>query len=587
MRARDHDDPGGLGRGRLTRRLPVLWQASAHPPAVEPFPSTAGTTPSRFLRRVLLSAKRLTMPAAALSVTHQVGEALVPVIAGASIDRALATGDAAQLGLWLLLLAADFLVLSLAFRFAARLTARATELAQHRLRATLSHRVLHPTGGGRGPDGAVVSTMTNDVSRIAAMGLVVFTVGELAGIAFIAASLLLLHPVLGAVVLVGAPVVVWLMGVLSGRYAQASRVYQELLAGTVGRATDLVTGYRVIKGIRAEAEATRRYRDASRRTLAGAYRSVGVLGRFLAGSDIVAGVFIAGVAALAGWFAVTGQLSIGGLIAAVGLAQALLGPMEMITGNAIPLWAGAVASSGRVLDVLHDEAGGGDDGGADAAAEASVSGAVRRVPEVEATIGSAPTVRVSPGELLGIRADDRTAAAVTGALLHPRADGEVEITVDGTPATRLGEAAYRRRVVVAAHHGTLFSGTVADNLSIPGASPGLRDRALHAAGCDDFLPGIGGVHGHIGEMGGRLSGGQRQRLALARALASEAPVLVLHDPTTAVDPVTEARIASRLREARSGRSTILIASSPALLAACDRVIDLGDARAPHTETSTS
>ena len=80
-------------------------------------------------------------------------------------------------------------------------------------------------------------------------------------------------------VLVGAPVVVWLMGVLSERLSRDTRVYQGLLAATVGRATDLVAGYRVIKGMRAETEATRRYRQASQETLVGAKRNAGLLGQ--------------------------------------------------------------------------------------------------------------------------------------------------------------------------------------------------------------------------------------------------------------------------------------------------------------------
>jgi putative ABC transport system ATP-binding protein len=71
-----------------------------------------------------------------------------------------------------------------------------------------------------------------------------------------------------------------------------------------------------------------------------------------------------------------------------------------------------------------------------------------------------------------------------------------------------------------------------------------------------------------------LSGGQRQRVALARALAADPAVLVLHDPTTAVDAATEARIAGRLRGARAGRTTVLVTTSPALLAAADRVVML-------------
>ena len=97
----------------------------------------------------------------------------------------------------------------------------------------------------------------------------------------------------------------------------------------------------------------------------------------------------------------------------------------------------------------------------------------------------------------------------------------------------------------------------------------------------------GGLDGQIGEMGGRLSGGQRQRLALARALATDAPVLVLHDPTTAVDSVTETTIASRLRQIRQGRSTILIASSPTLMGVCDRIIDLRDRDAHDQEGDMS
>ncbi|MGB4780410.1 ABC transporter transmembrane domain-containing protein, partial [Microbacterium sp.] len=378
-----------LGRGPLTRWLPVLGQAPDAPPQAVPFPVTASTTPVRFQRMVLFSAKRYTVPAAVLSVGHQVGEALVPVIAGVAIDQAVAAGDPARLVWWLGVLAVVYVGLSMSARFAGRLTALATERVQHQLRSTLSRRVLHPDGTGSAPrpDGSVVSVMTNDIARIATMGLVVFAVGELAGVIFIAVALLLIHPPLGIVVLIGAPVVVWLMGVLSGNYARVSREYQTLLATTVGRATDLVAGYRVIRGIRAEQEATRRYRAASRQTLHGAYKSVGVLGRFLAGSDTISGVFIAGIAVLAGWFALTGQLSIGGFIAAVGLTQALLPPMEMLAGNAIPLWASAVASSARVLDLLRPE-----EARTDAAAQAAAD--AESLPDADAGAG-VPVVEVA------------------------------------------------------------------------------------------------------------------------------------------------------------------------------------------------
>lgn len=565
-------DPAGLGRGPVTRWMPVLWQAPAVPPELPPFEFDRATTPRRFLLRVMFSAKRLTVPATVSFTTCQVGESLVPVVMGVAIDRALATGDGAQLIVWLVLLALAFLMIATGSRLSQQLVALARQRVEHRLRTTLSARVLHPDGGGgRRPDGEVVSLMTNDVFRLAAVGLGVFPIGEVAAIVFIAVLLLLIHWPLGLIVLLGAPLVVWLMGAMSGQYAQSSRAYQALLAASVGRAADLVAGYRVIKGVRAEAEATARYRQASREALGGALRNAGKLGRYLGGSGMVSGVFVAAVAALAGWFTVDGQMSIGELIAAAGLAQALIPQMTMVTGNAVPAWAAAKASSGRVLDALRDTM----EPSERVPAANSVDPPV--TPAVDVTVPEHGAVRVEPGEIVGLSTDDVTGTRIADALLapHAAADG-VGVSLDRHPAAQVGLAAYRSRIVVAPHAATLFSGTIADNLDLSAASPELRTAALRTAACEDFATETRAV----GEMGSHLSGGQRQRVALARALATDAPVLVLHDPTTAVDSVTEAVIAERLGELRRGRSTLLITSSPVLLGVCDRVVEL---RPGHVE----
>ncbi|MFJ2854622.1 ABC transporter transmembrane domain-containing protein [Streptomyces rubiginosohelvolus] len=558
-------DRAGLGRGPLTRRLPVLLQAPPEPAEARAFEAGAGTTPGRFLLRAVFSVKRVTVPAMLLAVVWQVGESAVPVVMGVAIDRALATGNAAQLLLWLGVLTGLYIALTVAAKLANRLTSYAVQLVQHRLRSTLSTAVLHPVGGvARAPEGSVVSVMTSDVARLAnAVILLIMPVSRIAAIGFIAVSLLATHWLLGLVVLLGAPAAVWLMGVLSERLSRDTRAYQELLASTVGRATDLVAGYRVVKGIRAEAEATRRYRRASQETLAGARRNAGLLGRFLMGSGAVSGVFVAAVMGLAGWFAVDGRLSIGELIAAVGLTQALLPQIQSIASISIPNLAGARAASARVVDVLR-----GNDGPSPGQGDAPRA-EVAPLPVLEVSAPAA-TIRVDPGELVGVRADDRTAARIARTLLDPWAGGGMEARLDGLPAPELTAEVYRSRVTVAPHRATLFSGTIRDNLTA-GAAPGLIGAAVRAAACDDFAADLDLP---VGEDGNRLSGGQRQRIALARALASDAPVLVLHDPTTAVDPVTEHAIAERLPGVRAGRSTLLIASSPVLLGRCDRVVDL-------------
>lgn len=101
----------------------------------------------------------------------------------------------------------------------------------------------------------------------------------------------------------------------------------------------------------------------------------------------------------------------------------------------------------------------------------------------------------------------------------------------------------------------------------------MSARATAASGLDDVLTHLPeGLASQVGEQGRLLSGGQRQRLLLARALHQPQPVLVLHEPTTSVDSVTEDRIARALRA--SGRTIVLITTGPTLLSACHRVHDL-------------
>ena len=103
--------------------------------------------------------------------------------------------------------------------------------------------------------------------------------------------------------------------------------------------------------------------------------------------------------------------------------------------------------------------------------------------------------------------------------------------------------------------------------------------AVHTADAADVLDAQpDGLDAPVEERGRSFSGGQRQRLVLARALAADPEILVLVEPTSAVDAHTEARIAARLRDHRAGRTTVVVSSSPLVLDAVDEVVFLSDGR---------
>ena len=269
---------------------------------------------------------------------------------------------------------------------------------------------------------------------------------------------------------------------------------------------------------------------------------------------LISGLFLALVAFVAGRDAVAGTISVGELIAAVGVAQFLIGPIERV-GYVTGAIARSRASATRVDTVL--------------AAQRLVHGGTTRPPgdpdgglSVE-TLG----LEVPAGELLGIAAaSPEEAAGVVDALAGRRTAGTV---LDGVALADLPLDVARRLVLVADHDAHLFAGTIGENV---GAIARPADDVLRLSGVNEVLDtASGGLSGRSAPTSTTLSGGQRQRVALARALAAQSPVLVLHEPTTAVDAATEAAIADGIRVLRDGRTTILVTTSPALLAACDEV----------------
>lgn len=568
-------------------RLPLLLQAPAEPIRTRPLRIDARTTPARFTLRVIFGARRYTVPSALLAVMHQLGEALVPVLMGLSIERAVSTGDLRQLLLWLTLLAADFAMLSFSWRFGSRIGELGMLAVQHRLRSTITEHLLRATPGHAPavPPGVALSLATSDVNRLShAVMIGIYPVGQFAAVLFGGAILLSLSWPLGLAMLLGAPLLLWVTDRAGGSLRRRSGAEQESAATAAGQAADLMAGYRVIRGIGAEKEASVRYRGASRAALSSTLHARRAEGTFTGAMDLVTGLFLTAIAVAAALLALAGQLGLGELITVIGLTQFLIAPLQNVAKTAGTLWASGTASADRLLTLLRADAPAGAQPevadptatSANSATESSAAGALPRA--------AAPTTAergaISAGPAAGSAADPATGIRAHDLLVSIEAGEIVAVAADGITAEALLVALRRTRpsALIVPHAAHLFAGTVLENVALPLVKQHRVQAALLAAGCDELAEVLPHGHDtHVGENGTALSGGQRQRVALARALAQDAPVLVLHDPTTAVDAVTEQAIAGRLRGMRGSQRTLLITRSPALLAIADRVETL-DAR---------
>ncbi|MEU7576506.1 ABC transporter ATP-binding protein [Streptomyces sp. NPDC041068] len=538
---------------------------------------TGGPAGGLVLRRAIRGQRRRVVSSSLLGMTHQGCEALVPVVIGVIIDSAVATRDSGALLRWLIVLAVLFLVLSTSYRTSARITEGAAEHAAHRLRLELGTRVLDPRGGAdenRLP-GALTSIATNDARRVGSVTTVIsYGVAALAGLAISAVALIRISVPLGLLVLLGIPPLLWLGHKISRPLERRSETEQEHAAHASGVAADLVSGLRVLKGMGAESAAVSRYRTTSQDSLAAALRAA----RSRAGHEgavlALTGVFIAIIGVVGAYLAMRGSISVGDLVAAVGLAQFLLGPFQLLTYVNAEFAQGR-ASARRIAEVLASPAT--VEGGEAEPGEAADGHLRLRGVSLGALRGV--DLDLPAGSLTGIVTKDPAAANdLLLCLARERDPSEGVIELDGVPLTGLDPDALRRAVLVAHHDADLFESTLLDNVraGADGDSAAV-DSALKASAADDvaqLLPDGGDTL--LAERGRSLSGGQRQRVALARALAADRAVLVLHDPTTAVDTVTESRIAAQLRDVRRGRTTVLVTTSPALLAVTDRVVILDD-----------
>ena len=525
-------------------------------------PGTADhRSPGRFMWWLMTGQWHTLVLGMFFGIVWMVAQAVMPAVIGHAIDDGVAARDTSGLLTWTAAMLGIGLVQAVSgimrHRFAVTnwLTAayRTVQLvARHatHLGATLPKRVA---------TGEVVAIGTNDLAHLGnAMDVTARAAGAVVSFVVVAVILLQTSTTLGLVVLVGVPLLLLAIGPLLKPLQRRNMAQREMMGELSNLATDIVSGLRILRGIGGERVFHDRYvRDSQRVRHAGVRvgRLQSVLDAF---QVLLPGIFVVLVVWLGARFAVQGRITAGELVAFYGYAAFLMIPLRTATEFANK-WIRAFVSARRVCRVLALEPEIADsDHGYD---EPPVGAEL-----VDVTSG----LRVPHGALTALVSDSPAETAAVADRLGRYAEGEVRW--GDVPLSGLPRAVVRRRIVVSDTGSTLFSGVLRDQLDVHDRGDAAVAAALTTASADDVLESLAdGLDAEVSERGRSFSGGQRQRLVLARALAADPEILVLVEPTSAVDAHTEARIADRLHAHRAGRTTVVTTTSPLLLDRVDHV----------------
>ncbi|HKB30880.1 MAG TPA: ABC transporter ATP-binding protein [Streptosporangiaceae bacterium] len=588
---------------------------------------------ARYLWWVARSQLRGMLAAALLGIVWMVAQALMPAVIGHAIDAGVSARDGAALALWTGLLFGLGVIQAAAgvrrhrnsvlnWAGGAFLTAQVTVRKAVELGAALPKRLAA---------GEVVSIGVSDVVQIgSAMDICGRGSGAVIAIAVVAVIMLTTYATAGLVTVAAVPVMAGAMALLVRPLHHRQQAQRERQAQLATRASDIVAGLRVLRGIGGEDLFAARYTTGSQAVMRAGIK-VGAIESLLAGAEILLpGLLVALVVWIGATMALNGTIRPGQLVACYGYAVFLTGPIGTLTELADKITRGLVAARRvtALLDLAPDIASVGiaalpagaayaadgvaqggagaayaADGGAGAGGVAHGSAGAGGVAQGGAGAGGAAGgaggpggdgaagagawanrgaaapelvdaesgLVVRPGLITAIAAAAAPDAVAIADRLGRFTDGDV--SYGGVMLADLPKATVRRTILVCENSDRLLAGRLRDELDPYGAGEAKLTGALRAAAATEIVDALpDGLDARIADSGREFSGGQQQRLKLARALTADPPVLVLVEPTSAVDAHTEAAVAARLGAARAGRTTVIAATSPLVLARADHVV---------------
>ncbi len=536
----------------------------------------------RYLWWVALGQRRTLLIGVTWGIAWMGAQALVPGALGAGVQTVVDAdpGGALRWGLVVLALGAVQAFAGI-MRHRAAVTNWLTAASRTQQLVSRQASALGGDLAGQVSTGEVVTVTANDVERVGSLfDVTARFAGAIVSFVVVASLLLSRSVSLGLIVLIGVPLLSLGVLPLVRPLERREATQRERIGIASARAADTVAGLRVLRGIGGEGLFLARFADASQRAREAGVHTARVRSVLDALQVALPGVLVVAVTGLGAMQVANGTLQVGALVAFYGYTAFLVLPLRTLTEAAEKLTAARVAAR-RVVRVLslqrlrHEPPTGVDE------------------PGTGDLVDPVTRLVVSPGHAIGlVSADPSTTAALVRRLGDVPVAGSqpAAATLDGVALADLTTDIVRRRVVVQDTDPVLLSGSLDALLDVPRSGRISAEQAIAGSCAQDVLDGLGGFDSELPERGRSLSGGQRQRLALARSLRADPDILVLEEPTSAVDSHTEAAIAASLTAIREGRTTVVASASPLVLGALDEVVLLeGDRvvqRGSHTDLMT-
>jgi ATP-binding cassette subfamily B protein len=389
---------------------------------------------------------------------------------------------------------------------------------------------------------------------------------------------------LAVVALAASPLLFWVTRASVGRLKGSWKQVKQLESAAMGVLHEVLASIRVVKAFMREDYEEGRFADKSRTRLREMIRVELLQMKFDMTIALLIATTSATTLALGVLHVRAGTLSLGNLLLVIGYLGQLYGPLRTMSKKTSQLQV-ALAGAERAFALLDEVP--------DVVERADPTRLIRASGAIEfddVTFGYTidhPVLhdisfRVPVGARVGLAGPTGAGKTTLVSLLmrfYDPASGRV--LLDGIDLRDLKLDDLRNQFAIVYQEPVLFSASVADNIAYarPGASRREIEEAARAANAHDFLVNLpDGYETLVGERGMKLSGGERQRISLARAFLKDAPVLLLDEPTSAVDVNTESVIMEALDRLMAGRTTLLIAHRLSTLEHCDILITVDHGR---------